>query len=629
MKMASTHQDGLLRGGNLEQQTAIHRRRLVFLSLVSATVVVLVTALTAVFLKGGLTVLELAMILMFALSLPWTVIGLWNSAIGFLLLRLSRDGRRGVVPLAGLGERPEPPSGRIAIVVPVHDEDPVSVFRFLGATVASLDATGGGEPFDIFLLSDTRDDRLAAAERAMFAAWKRRDRRPGRLHYRRRTVNTGFKAGNLRDFCERWGGEYECMIVLDADSMMSGAAILRLADLMQANPRLGIAQTLVAGLPSTSPFARIFQFGMRHGMRTYTAGSAWWQGDAGPYWGHNAIVRLAPFIEHCRLPPVPGRPPLGGEVLSHDQIEAVLMRRAGWGVRVVPIEGGSFEANPPTLLDFIKRDLRWCHGNMQYTRLLRLAGSHRLGKLQLLLAILMYASAPCWLAFGALGLLQLLSPALALPSGLLMPEPARSPNDGVLIALGVALFIVVVASTLAPKLFGVLQALSDPAERRRYGGAGKLLGGAAIEFVFSLLLAPVISVAQTTFMAGLLLGRRRGWASQLRSDRRVPPGVAARRLWPQTVLGITVALLLTLLAPGALPWAWPMLAGLLLAIPLAVVTTSPALGRLLIGAGLCATPEELSPTWEVRAVCGWLSAGAVADPTVHRTDGVVAADAVS
>lgn len=629
MKMASTHQAGSLRGGSLEQQTAIRRRRLVFFSLVSATIVVLVAALTAIFLEGGLTVLELAMILLFALSLPWMVIGLWNSAIGFLLPRLSRDGLRRVASIAGLDEPLKPVSGRIAIVVPVHDEDPVSVFRFLRATVASLDATGRGEPFDIFLLSDTRDDRLAAAERALFAAWKRADRRPGRLHYRRRTVNTGFKAGNLRDFCERWGGDYECMIVLDADSMMSGAAILRLAGLMQANPRLGIAQTLVAGLPSTSPFARIFQFGMRHGMRTYTAGSAWWQGDAGPYWGHNAIVRLAPFIEHCRLPPVPGRPPLGGEVLSHDQIEAVLMRRAGWGVRVVPVEGGSFEANPPTLLDFIKRDLRWCHGNMQYTRLLGLAGSHWLGKLQLLLAILMYTCSLCWVGFCALGLLRSVAPALGLPSGRLLPEPAGLPNDGVLAALSVALFIVVVASTSAPKLLGVLQALSDRAERRRYGGAGKLLGGAAIEFVFSMLLAPIISVAQTIFMAGLLLGRRRGWASQLRSDRRVPPGVAARRLWPQTVLGIAVALLLTLLAPGALPWAVPMLAGLLLAVPLAVVTTSPALAGLLIGAGLCATPEELSPTWELRAVCGWLSVGAVADPTAQRTDGVVAADAVS
>lgn len=629
MRMSSTYEAEPLRGGSLSQRIAIRRRRLVFFCLVSATIAVLVAALTTVFLKGGLSVLELAMILLFALNLPWMAVGLWNAAIGFVLLRLSRDGLRGVLPLADPEEPLEPPSERIAIVVPVHEEDPESVFRFLRATVASLDATGGGEPFDIFLLSDTRDDRLAARERALFAAWKQTDRRPGRLHYRRRAVNTGFKAGNLRDFCDRWGGDYACMIVLDADSIMSGAAMLRLAGLMQANPRLGILQTLIVGLPATSPFARIFQFGMRHGMRTYTAGSAWWQGDAGPYWGHNAIVRLAPFIEHCRLPPVPGRPPLGGEVLSHDQIEAVLMCRAGWGVRVLPIEGGSFEANPPTLLDFIKRDLRWCHGNMQYTRLLRLAGSHSLGKLQLLLAILMYASAPCWLAFGALGLLQLLSPALGLPSGVLFAEPAGLPGDGVLVALSLALFVAVVMGAWAPKLLGLLQALSDRVLRRKYGGASKLLGGAVVEFVFSMLLAPVVGVAQTIFIAGLLLGRRRGWASQSRLHRRVSPGVAARRLSPQTVLGITAALLLTFLAPGALVWFVPFLAGLLLAIPFAVATASPTLGRLLIGSGLCATAEELRPTPEVRAACGRTSAGAFSDPNGGRTDGVVAADAVS
>jgi membrane glycosyltransferase len=630
MKMTSVDEAEPLRGSTPEWQIDIGRRRFLFFSLVCATIVVLVAWLAAMFLKGGLSALELATILLFALNLPWIAIGLWNSVIGFVLLRLSRDGLRRMLPLAGLGERPESSSGRIAIVVPVHDEDPLSVFRSLRATVASLDASGRSGPFDIFLLSDTRDQRLAADERALFAAWKRADRRPSRLHYRRRPDNTGFKAGNLRDFCDRWGHNYDCMIVLDADSIMSGAAVLRLVGLMQANPRLGILQTLIVGLPSISAFARIFQFGMRHGMRAYTTGSAWWQGDAGPYWGHNAIIRLAPFIEHCHLPKLPDRPPFGGDVLSHDQIEAVLMRRAGWEVRVLPIENGSFEANPPSLLDFIERDLRWCRGNMQYTRLLGLAGAHRLGRLQMLLAILMYTSAPCWLGFCLLGLIQLLSPALGLPPGLLLSEPAGLPGDAVIAALGVALFAVVVAITWAPKLFGVLHALSDPAERRRYGGAGKLLGGAAVELVFSMLLAPIATVAQTIFMAGLLIGPRQGWSPQLRADRRVSPGEAACRLWPQTVVGLTVAVLLLMAAPGALRWTWPMLAGLLLAIPFAVVTTSQGLGRLLMAERLCATPEELSPPPEVRAICGWLSsAEAVSEAEDASTDRVVAADAVS
>ena len=620
-----------LRGSTPERDAHLGRRRLAFFSLVSATILLLLAGLTTVFLEGGLSVLELIMIVLFALNLPSIAIGFWNGVIGFVLLRLSRDGLRRVMPLAGIGEQPRPPSGRVAIVVPVHDEDPERVFRSLRATVASLDATGRADAFDIFLSSDSRDERLSARERALFAAWKSSDRRPSRLHYRRRGDNTRFKAGNILDFCERCGRAYEYMIVLDADSVMTGRAILRLVGLMERNPRLGILQTLIVGLPSASPFARIFQFGMRHGMRAYTAGSAWWQGDAGPYWGHNAVVRLAPFIEHCRLPSVPGRPPLGGEVLSHDQVEAVLMRRAGWEVRVLPIEDGSFEANPPTLPDFLERDLRWCQGNLQYTRLLHLAGAHRLGRLRMALAILMYTSAPCWSGFCLLGLVQLIAPTIGLSSGLLLSEPAGLPRGDVLATLGPSLFAIVVAMTWAPKLFGMLQAVTEPAERRKYGGGRKLLGGALVELLFSALLAPIVGMTRVVFMAGLPFGRHRAWTSQSRANRRVSVGEAARRLWPHTLLGVSVAALLMPTAPGALVWTGPILAGLLLAIPFAAMTTSPALGRLLVAGGLCATPEELSPPIEVRAACRWLPPPARAETRPPRDEaaGVAAAEAPS
>ena len=194
------------------------------------------------------------------------------------------------------------------------------------------------------------------------------------------------------------------MLVLDADSVMSGAAIVRLVRLMEGQPEIGILQQLIVGLPNASPFARIFQFGMRHGMRAHSTGSAWWQGDCGPYWGHNALIRVAPFMAHCRLPLLPGRPPLGGRVLSHDQVEAALMRSAGWQVRAVPDEDGSFEENPPTLSDFVKRDLRWCQGNWQYIHLVTRPGFHAIGRLQLWLALLMYVSGPAWVLFTVLAL---------------------------------------------------------------------------------------------------------------------------------------------------------------------------------------------------------------------------------
>lgn len=598
----------------------LRRRRWAFALLVGGSIALLTAAMATVMLGGGLSVIELVMLALFAANLPWIVLGFWNAAIGFRLLRFCADPLARILPLASparpAGQAGAPSGGqaggRVALVMPIHDEDPDLVFRTLRATLASLDGTGRSHGFDVFLLSDTRDEVVAFREQALFADWQAEDPRPARLRYRRRVDNAHFKTGNLRDFCDRWGADYEHMIVLDADSVMSGSAILRLVDLMAANPRLGILQTLIVGLPSTSAFARIFQFGMRHGMRAYTMGSIWWQGDAGPYWGHNAIIRLRPFIDRCRLPDVPGGAPLGGVVLSHDQLEAVLMRKAGYQVRVLPVEDGSFEANPPTLLDFGKRDLRWCLGNMQYLRLLGLADGHRLGRVQLVLAILMYTSAPCWLALVLLGVAQLLLAAAGVPAVTLLAEPARLPGPDTLQAIGLGLFAAVVGLTFAPKLFGLAHALSDPVQRRRWGGGGRLLGGGALEFVFSCLLAPVVSLAQTIFVGGLLCGRQLTWRAQRRADRSVGWGEAAARLWPQTLFGAAFALALAVMAPALLVWATPFVGGLLLAIPFAVVTASPAVGRWLAARGWCATPEERSPPPEVRAVCPWLPKDAAA-----------------
>lgn len=597
----------------------IGARRAVFFVLVAATVILAVAAFVIAFLQGGLTIIEFGMLALFTLNMPWLAIGLWNAVLGWALLRWSHGDLSRILPLAGLHETPRPPGGRIALVMPVHDEDPDTVLVMLRTTLASLDATGRSGPFDVFVLSDTRDAAIAAREQELFKAWRRVDARPERLHYRRRPDNVGFKAGNIRDFCDRWGAGYDHMIVLDADSVMSGSLILRLVGLMQANPRLGILQTLISGLPSTSAFARIFQFGMRHGMRAYTMGSAWWQGDAGPYWGHNAIIRLRPFIEHCRLPRVPGRPPLGGVVLSHDQIEAVLMRRAGWEVRVLPVEDESFEANPPTLLDFSKRDLRWCHGNMQYSRLLGLAAPNSLGRLQMILAILMYTGAPCWLAFCLLGMVQPAMSAMGLPPVVMIGEPGWLPEDGS--ASGLMLFFAVVGMSWAPKLFGLLHAVGNPLIRRSYGGGGRLLVGAGLEVLFSALLAPVVATAQTIFMGGLLIGRRLKWRAQKRADRSVAWGEAARRLWPQTLLGVIFLSGLSLLLPTAIGWASPMIAGLLLAVPFTVFTASPGFGTWLGRVGLCATPEELQPSTEVRAVCPWLPSASPLSPAPYAAEG--------
>jgi membrane glycosyltransferase len=524
---------------------------------------------------------EIGALVCFVLSLPWTVLGFWNALIGFGLVHVT--GRLGIDPVEAVNPRLVPMSDnspittRTAITMTIRHEDPAAVIARLRLMRAELDASGWGRQFHFYLLSDSARPEAAAAEEAAFAAWKAEDSHPDELIYRRRTENTGFKAGNVRDFLNRYGDGYDFFLPLDADSLMGAAPILRLVRSLQTFPQVGLLQTLVVGMPSGSFFARAFQFGMRQGMRTYTMGSAWWQGDCGPFWGHNALIRLAPFRDDCELPVLPGKPPLGGLILSHDQVEAALLRRAGYEVRVVPEEGASWEENPPALPDFVKRDLRWCQGNMQYFQLLGLPGLRPASRIQIFLAILMYVGAPAWMAFLLFGLAQ-----AYLPAG-----PAPYPAS-----IGLTLFAVMMSLSLAPKVLGVIDLLLQRRERQRYGGTVRLVSGALIEIVLMTLFAPVISLIETRFMIGLLFGKAVGWDAQQRQGYRVSWLQALRGLWFPTLFGSLFGIGLWIGAPGALPWAAPLLAAYLLSIPLCVLTASPRLGALCHRWGILAIPEE-------------------------------------
>ena len=358
-------------------------RRLLFFLAVVLTMAGLIWLAVIALSPSGFGAVDLALVLLFAVTLPWYVIGFWNATIGLLIMRFARDPVAAVTPAVGRIRGDEPITTSTAIVMCIRNELPDRVLRHLTPLMQGIAARGAGDRFHVYVLSDTDDPAIAAAEDTCFAALAGEWQDKLAVTYRRRDKNTGFKAGNVRDFCERWGHDHDFALMLDADSVMTADAALRLVRVMQVDPQIGILQSLVIGMPSASAFARIFQFGMRLGMRSYTIGSAWWQGDCGPYWGHNALVRIAPFVEHCHLPMLAEGALVGGHVLSHDQIEAVLMRRAGYEVRVVADEGDSFEQNPPTLVEYIRRDLRWCQGNMQYWHFLRLPGLRPMSRYQL------------------------------------------------------------------------------------------------------------------------------------------------------------------------------------------------------------------------------------------------------
>jgi membrane glycosyltransferase len=565
----------------LQPRVVVARRRIVMASLVLGTLAALTAGLSVLLGHGGWTVLDVVLLATFLLSTPWTVIGFWNAVIGFAILHFTRDPFARVAPFLAHARADDPITARVALALCIRNEDPDKVFARLSVMRRALDATPWGGQFTVCVLSDSSRPEIIAAEEAATAGLAAAARDPASVRYRRRSENTGFKAGNIRSFVDAVGDEFEFMITLDADSLMSAEAMLELVRVMQALPRLGILQSLVVGRPAESGFARIFQFGMRHGMRSYTTGSAWWHADCGPYWGHNAAIRIDAFRQHCRLPVLPGKPPLGGPVLSHDQIEAAMMRRAGYEVRVLAREGGSFEENPPALPDFLKRDLRWCQGNMQYFKLLGMPGLLPVSRLQVLLAILMYMGAAGWVAFIFASAVKVLEPATA-------TEPFP-------VTFGIAFFVVIFAMSLTPKLAGLADILVRKRERARYGGGARLVAGGVIEVVASTLMAPALALADAIFMVGLAFGRRVGWEGQKRDGYRLSWAHAFKGLWPQVVFGLAVAGLLGAVMPGVLPWAAPMLAGLIGAPAFAVFTASPAFGRWLAVRGLCAVPEEFVP----------------------------------
>jgi membrane glycosyltransferase len=573
----------------LQSIAELTRRRRIVFALNVATYLAMLWVAARILGSGGWTAVDVILFVCFVFGTPWTVLGFWNSLIGLWLLHFRKGAMAAVAPYAPAGDENVPLRIKTAIFMTLRNEDAERAISRFRTVKASVDATGEGAAFGYFVLSDTNSPEVAAAEEKAVAAWQAADPDRERIIYRRRTDNTGYKAGNVRDFCARWGGDYTLMLPLDADSLMAGDQIVRLVRMMQAYPKIGILQSLVVGMPSSSAFARIFQFGMRHGMRSYTMGQAWWVGDCGPFWGHNALVRIKPFHDECHLPILPGKPPLGGHVLSHDQVEATLMRRAGYEVRVLPEERGSWEENPPTMLEFARRDVRWCQGNMQYLKLLDLPGLYPMSRFQLVWAILMFLGIPAWT------LMIALLPVAAYQSRGMADFPVE---------LAIGLYVTFFTMYLMPKIAGLLDAMLTRGGVARYGGWLRFIPSAAIELAFSFLQGAVSTIRTSIFMLGLLFGKSVVWGGQSRDAQRLTWAEAAHNLWPQTLFGVIVCGALIAIAPAVFWWSLPLTAGYLLAVPFAVVTAEPHFGRLLQKLGICGIPEDFAPPAEVTAVMG-------------------------
>lgn len=539
------------------------------LLLICATAVISMAASTDVRMvleRDATDLLDAAVLLLFVPLFSWLAFGFVSACVGFGKLLLREH--------PGFAAVPHPASAlrhRTAVLMPVHNEPVEATFGRIATMLRSIAGTGRGEFFDFFVLSDS-SELHGRQERDAWSALAAAT--PVALYYRRRSENTGRKPGNIAEWVRRFGGAYEHMIVLDADSMMSGEAMIGLASIMETRPTVGLLQTV----PMITNAQTLFQTWMQFAACAYgpiaSAGLVWWSGSEANFWGHNAIIRTSAFAQCCGLPELPGLRPFGGHIQSHDMVEAALLRRRGWAVHMVMVDE-SYEEFPPTIVDFAIRDRRWAQGNLQHIRLLGAAGFHWTSRLHLLIGASSYLTSPAWLLFIAAEVAQ----ALLGRHNLLVDGPP------------LRVLLVTLACLFGPKLMGAAWVLADARRRRLFGGAAALIASVLLEMALSILLAPVTMVNQTKAMIGLLLGVDSEWTAQSRDGE----AISVRSILPRTrehlALGAVLAGV-SVLDPILGLWLSPVTAGLLAAPWLIALTSRKSLGRQARAAGLFAVPPQ-------------------------------------
>jgi membrane glycosyltransferase len=539
---------------------------------------------------GGLTALEAVILVLFVILFAWLALSI-SSTLGGLIALITGE----IKPLDLDADSPLPQlATRTALLLPTYNEEPHRVFSRVQAVTESAAATGMPSAFDVFILSDTTDPETFIAEEAAFLLLRARFESP-RIFYRHRPKNEAKKAGNIAEWVQRFGGHYEQMIILDADSLMTGGTLVRLAAAMERNPRIGLIQTFPVMVNAVTVFARVQQFAGRLYGPLIAYGLSWWHGADGNYWGHNAVIRTKAFAACAGLPVLKGPRPIGGHILSHDFVEAALMRRGGWAVHMAPALGGSFEESPPSLTEYAARDRRWCQGNLQHAGVIFARRLHWATRLHLATGIGSYVAAPLWLFFLFTGIMislqaQFIRPEYFPKTFTLYPQwPAQDPVRAAYVFAGTMSLL------LAPKLLGYLAMLFDTKTRRGFGGAIRAFISMLAEVLISGLIAPIMMLIQSASVTGILMGRDSGWNAQRRDDGSLPLRDVMRRYARHTAFGIVLALAAYEVSFSLFAWMTPVIIGLILAIPLVQWSASPRVGRRLRRWKLLLTPEETQP----------------------------------
>jgi membrane glycosyltransferase len=530
------------------------------------------------------TTLQIVFLVLSTVCFAWVAVGSASSLVGFAWLVFARSVDTLDVPAARIGS-----AGRTALLFPVYREDAAAVAATAETMCREIIAADAGGQFDVFILSDTQAPADRLREQRCYTELRSRCAPEMQVYVRWRAANEGKKAGNIRDWIEKYGAGYDHFIVLDADSIMSAETLLRLVAAMDDNPRAGLIQTVPRLVGGQSLFARLQQFAAGYYGRVVAAGLAAWHGAGGNYWGHNAIIRTKAFAASAGLPRLPGAPPMGGHILSHDFVEAALLRRAGWEVHMVPSLEGSYEGCPPTLGDLIVRDRRWAQGNLQHLRVLSARGLPMLSRVHLAMGAVSYLASPVWALTLLVGVVLAFQATYATPA-YFGTEASLFPKWPVFDAQkALVLFCATVLAVHLPKILGGLWASRSAAERRRNGGAGRIAAGVLVESILSTLTAPVLMLTQTSAVVAILSGGDAGWGAQ----RRIAGDASLMQFMRQhrwhVGWGAATAATCWPISPAVFAWMSPIILGLLLAPPIARFSGRCSGGTL---ARLLATAEE-------------------------------------
>jgi len=585
-------------------QHAAKRRRAVFVALTLVSTALASTLFANMQPDYDNAWLQYGQLALFALLTAWVVTGFMTAMMGFYVTLF---GDAHSLSSKKVQHHTLDTATRTAIIMPICNEDVRTVFAGLRATCESVAVTGHVKNFDVFVLSDSNNPAIIKAERA---AWEdlraqlasQPDQPQIEVYYRLRKRRTDRKAGNVADFCRRWGKDYRYMVVLDADSVMSGDCLVSMVKLMEANPKAGIIQTATQAIGHVTLHARAQQFASRVTGRLFTLGMQFWQMGESHYWGHNAIIRIKPFMEHCALDRIKGTGGMSGSIMSHDFVEAALMRRAGFHVWLVADLVGSYEQQPPDLLAELQRDRRWCQGNLQNSRLIAEPGIHPVHRSMFGTGAMAYLSAPLWLCFMTLGT------ALWLSGSPMLGDWARLPGELI------GLWAWTLCMLFLPRILG-LAAVVLKGQQNAYGGIASLLRSALLETLIALLQAPIRMLAHSLFVVIALTGLKLEWKSPPREAAAVPWAHALAQLAPMSGVIVLLALGIAMIDARALIWLLPVGLPLLLSIPMTVLTSQVGVGRALRSANYLLIPEETrSPAVLRRA---WLHASELAQPRLQ------------